>query len=254
MKSQWRARNPMIEKWFNCCIGCNPKGFVPELPLLGLQTLECPKCKMQKGRKSWMPSQWAKKDPIVPMYYKCCKECDREAFLPTKGALQAQWFEIMGTVAQVRDGPTQIMQEFISDWMQRLLRRVCKELSHRGCLNIDGGKYDPGNWIYYLGRKFLLPELLACENWNNETVGDIWESLLASTEDGGFAMWMRRYLTDCVAFFELVTPERFDSLWTSHGRSITFDSFQEWLSSEGLLAVSDGSTWIVQKWDRGDQL
>jgi hypothetical protein len=251
MPSQWKAQKPMIRDWFNCCKGCSPVAFAPEFPLLGYQTLACPKCMLQKGRLSWMPSQWKERNPNIPWYYNCCKDCDSSAFLPNKGRLQSAWFSIVGTVAQVRDEPTQLMAAFISDWMKRLPRRVRKGLSHRGCLDIHGGSYDPGNWIYYLAMKFLLPELLEYEDWNNQTVGDIWESLLASTEDGGFAKWMRRYLNDCVAFFELVTPEKFNTLWSSHGRRITFEDFQEWLWTERLLDTPDGSTWVVSAVSRG---
>jgi hypothetical protein len=248
MKSQWKAKNPMVENCFNCCIGCSPKAFAPELPLLGYQTIECPICKQQKGRKSWKPSQWKEKNPIVPWYFNCCKECDSEAFHLDKRALQSQWFGIVGLVAQVKDEPTQIMQAFISDWLQRLPRHVRQELSHRGSLDKTYGRsYDPGNWVYYLAMKFLVPELLDYEAWNNETVGDIWESLLGATEDGGFARWMRRYLKECVAFFQLVTPETFNSLWYTHGRRVTYDMFQVWLWTEGMLDSPDGSNWVIPK-------
>jgi hypothetical protein len=50
-------------------------------------------------------------------------------FISDKGAIQSQWFVI--------DEPTQVMQAFISDWMER-------ELSYRGCLVLDE------NWIDYL--------------------------------------------------------------------------------------------------------
>jgi hypothetical protein len=216
--------------------------------MLGFQlsTIKCPNCKLDKGKNSWMKSQWKQSNPIVPCYYNCCKDCDSEAFVPDKLALQSQWFMILVSLCQVKDEPTQIMQAFISDWMERLPRYVRKELSYRGYLDIHGGSYDPGNWIYYLAMKFLLPDLLDYEGWNNQTVGDIWESLLGSTEDGGFAKWMRRYLKQCVHFFELVTPEKFNSLWYSHGRRVTFETFQEWLWDEKLLDITDGSTWVFQ--------
>ena len=51
-----------------------------------------------------------------------------ERFISDKGAIQSQWFVI--------EEPPQMMQAFISDWMKR-------ELSYRGCLELDG------NWIDY---------------------------------------------------------------------------------------------------------
>ncbi len=152
---------------------------------------------LQKERLSWMPSQWKERNPDIPWYYNCCKDCDSAAFVPDKSAIKESWFVIVHSLNQVKDEPSQFLQMFISDWMARLPKYVRKELSYQGFLDIYGGTCEPGNWIYYLAMKFLLPELLDYETWSDETVGDIWESLLASTEDGGFAMWMRRYLGDC---------------------------------------------------------
>jgi hypothetical protein len=59
-------------------------------------------------------------------------------FISDKGAIQSQWF-----VAQVKDEPTQMMQAFISDWMERLPRDVRKELSYRGYIEHDGDSFDP---------------------------------------------------------------------------------------------------------------
>jgi hypothetical protein len=245
--SQWRAVNPVVE-WFNCCKSCDPDGFLPNLPLLGsqLSTIKCPNCKLDRGKNSWMKSQWKQINPIVPWYYNCCKDCDSAAFVPDKSAIKESWFVIVHSLNQVKDEPSQFLQMFISDWMARLPKYVRKELSYQGFLDIYGGTFDPGNWIYYLAMKFILPDLLDYEKWNNSTVGDIWESLLGSTEDGSFAKWMRRYLKECVAFFELVTPEAFYSLWYSHGRRITFDTFEEWLWTQKLLDRPDVSARVWQ--------
>ena len=193
-----------------------------------------------------MPSQWKRRSPFVEWYYNCCKDCHPTAFFPDHDAIHSQWFVIDGTLAQVKNEPVvcYFLRRFISDWMERLPRRVRKELSYHGCLEHDDGvSFDPGNWVYYLAMKFLLPELLDTQDWNDEKVGDIWESLLAAKEDGGFAKWMRRCLKECVGFFKLVPPDKLDRIQYSHGHRITFALFQDWLWTEGLLEGPDGTWW-----------
>jgi hypothetical protein len=81
----------------------------------GLLFKSCPDCKAARDAAAELMSQRG--------------AAALKRFISDKGAIQSQWFVI--------EEPPQMMQAFISDWMER-------ELSYRGCLELDG------NWIDYL--------------------------------------------------------------------------------------------------------
>jgi len=79
----------------------------------------------------------------------------------------------------------------ISDWMT-LSAKYRKSRSHYGAIRcfegthpchylcpLLGPTFDPGNHVYAMVLKIVVPELNA-EDWNNETLGDIAEGLLAT--------------------------------------------------------------------------
>ena len=81
--------------------------------------------------------------------------------------------------------------EFIYQWME-LPRKVRKLYSYNGAIRcqddsdprhyfckIDDQHYfDPTNWVYALAMRIMMPELMKEVHWNNETKGDIFESIL----------------------------------------------------------------------------
>ncbi len=87
---------------------------------------------------------------------------------------------------------TQRFGEFVERWME-LPQSVRKYFSHSGAvlalspedpvhyisLHDRGvGYFDPTNWIYAQTMQLMCPELMLQVNWNNETKGDIFESIM----------------------------------------------------------------------------
>ena len=80
---------------------------------------------------------------------------------------------------------------FVYKWME-LPRRVRKEYSYNGaikCRDFSDPKhdfcqierqhyFDPTNWVYALTMRLMMPKMMKEVNWNNETKGDIFESIL----------------------------------------------------------------------------
>ena len=81
--------------------------------------------------------------------------------------------------------------DFIYQWMG-LPRKVRKLYSYNGAIRcqdnsdprhyfckIDDQHYfDPTNWVYALAMRMMMPQMMKDINWNNETKGDIFESIL----------------------------------------------------------------------------
>ena len=81
--------------------------------------------------------------------------------------------------------------EFVYRWME-LPRKVRKLYSYSGAIRcqddsdpkhyfckIDDQHYfDPTNWVYALAMRIMMPEMMKEVHWNNETKGDIFESIL----------------------------------------------------------------------------
>ena len=83
--------------------------------------------------------------------------------------------------------------DFVEKWMQ-LPAETRKDLSHHGAIRSQsewhprpwrdellGDTFDPGNFVYGLALHFLVPQLRNRKkyDWNEETLGDIIESVLA---------------------------------------------------------------------------
>ena len=80
---------------------------------------------------------------------------------------------------------------FVQEWME-LPAATRKALSHHRairaqaewhpCAWVDpllGDTFDPGNFVYGFTLRFLMPQLREASAWNDETLGDVAESVLA---------------------------------------------------------------------------
>ena len=81
--------------------------------------------------------------------------------------------------------------EFVYRWME-LPRKVRKVYSYNGAIRcrddsdpkhyfcqVDKQSYfDPTNWVYALTMRLMMPHMMKDIEWNNETKGDIFESIL----------------------------------------------------------------------------
>ena len=81
--------------------------------------------------------------------------------------------------------------EFVHRWME-LPRRVRKVASYNGAIRCRDDSdpkhyfcqiekqhyFDPTNWVYALTMRLMMPHMMKDIEWNNETKGDIFESIL----------------------------------------------------------------------------
>ena len=84
-----------------------------------------------------------------------------------------------------------VCSQFVYKWME-LPRKVRKTYSYDGaikCRSTNDPKhyfcqieqinyFDPSNWVYAVTMRLMMPEMMKEVNWNNETKGDIFESIL----------------------------------------------------------------------------
>ena len=81
--------------------------------------------------------------------------------------------------------------KFVYKWME-LPRAVRKEYSYNGAIRCRNSSdphhyhcpiekqayFDPTNWVYAVTLRLMMPKLVQEVEWNNETKGDIFESIL----------------------------------------------------------------------------
>ena len=83
------------------------------------------------------------------------------------------------------------LADLVEAWVSRVPKEMRKTVSHSGAIRSrrqapthyvcpDTGEryFDPCNYIYALAFNMLFPQLVEMYNWNQETKGDIFESLL----------------------------------------------------------------------------
>ena len=170
--------------------------------------MECPRCGELRYKRSWKPSQWQGSSAYTDQF-NCCRVCHPECLYVDYSELIDAWQVMVHCASHLCHGPlcaTSWLEEFIVGWME-LPRHDRKWLSYYGGIrrrlptcptggtrvegvlspfadeeiprdHHDPQVFDPGNWIYRLATRMLVPQLLETYHWNAETVGDIWESLL----------------------------------------------------------------------------
>ena len=146
---------------------------------------------------------------------------------------------------------------FVEDWMSNQSAHDRKNLSYYGGLTMDSTKpnipqafsaerehspesvfFDPGNWTYMKGMQLISPELLKHHGWNQETVGDIWESFLgyrflyqdqcdADKHLLNIAHWVDRYMNSVHTFVFLAAAFS-DSFWVLSTNCSPLTIFGQW--------------------------
>ena len=137
---------------------------------------------------------------------------------------------------------------FLYQWMD-LPRRTRKLYSYNGAIRcqdnsdprhyhckIDDQHYfDPTNWVYALAMRIMMPEMMKEVHWNNETKGDIFESILGCNYlvSHGFTASSKRRLT---------------SLETHIGAvSAIFEAFA-WFTHKLCLSVGHQDPDLILRW------
>ena len=191
--------------------------------------------------------------------FNCCRQCS------PKGT-HATWAEVV-TAFEVlnarRREVTKIFQSkasfdnFIEDWMSNHSAYDRKELSYYGGLTMDLTKpnipqsfsderehsaesvfFDPGNWTYMKGMQLISPELSKSHGWNQETVGDIWESFLgyrflhhdqrgADEQLLKIANWVDSYMNS-VHVFVFLAAAISDSFWMVSTNYSMLSTIDQW--------------------------
>ena len=168
--------------------------------------MQCPKCLQIRYSRSWKPSQWRNERAVIGEF-NCCRECHYDCFLSPISPEDA--------LDQVRvlkkryhhcaqQGWSDQLEKFFEEWVSKVPKYNRKYWSYFGALSrldtddprgstavaiarwADTNRkwlscetyFDPGNWHYSICMRLLWPRLGSQGNWNDETIGDIVESLL----------------------------------------------------------------------------
>jgi len=152
-------------------------------------------------RKMWARTQWETKKPLQS-HASGCKDCRAK---PSKawhslqsmaaktaeyGAALVQKVQRSLQRAQAKD---QQLLDLVDFWMNKLPAQYRKTISHEGAIRavtnlhptqwvcpVLGNTFDPGNAVYAMVLKAILPRLTDHgRSWNDETLGDIVEGILA---------------------------------------------------------------------------
>ena len=175
-----------------------------------LEGIRCPFCGILKGRKAWTAGQWRRRAAIFNNL-NCCKDCDVDRMRPWPQAVQKEMqihcIQLWSLYRHIlRSGWLYDLNEFFNEWC-RSPNKWRKAVSHYGALQ-RGRPTDPEGWAFnprvckkIVGRdawwKFAIIDPLqyfdpgnshyaecfhalfgATPFCNNETIGDIIESLL----------------------------------------------------------------------------
>ena len=99
--------------------------------------------------------------------------------------------EALELIELLIDFRSDVASKFVYKWME-LPRRVRKEYSYNGAIRCRGSSdpkhyycpiekqdyFDPSNWVYAVTMRLMVPKMMQEVEWNNETKGDIFESIL----------------------------------------------------------------------------
>ena len=159
--------------------------------------MQCPRCGHVRYKRDWMPSQW-RASCATTYQFNCCKICSPDGFWSSSTALQEALGDLRSVMSVVRQ-QKDVWLEFFREWMT-LPHRIRKELSYHGGIRVQQGEsrmsvhcgtldarvraddscqfHDPGNFIYALAMRLMWPEF-GRDGYNQETIGDIFEGILA---------------------------------------------------------------------------
>ena len=154
--------------------------------------MECPLCREYKTRRSWRDSQW-NAWKAEANGYRGCRECDPSETWKAHSTTDVSDYN--ATVATQFGEQSLVLSPKVADMVLDLMVSIKadtrKWMSHFGAVRSREGDpvhytspegvayFDPGNMIYGLAFKILFPGLAQPHQWNDVTMGDILEILLA---------------------------------------------------------------------------
>ena len=159
--------------------------------------MQCPRCGQVRYKRDWMPSQW-RASSSTTYQFNCCKICSPDGFWSSSPELQEALSDLKTAMSVMRPHKDTWLACFRA-WMT-LPHRVRKDLSYQGGIRVQLGEsrmsvhcgaldarvraddsfqyHDPGNFIYALAMRLMWPEF-GEGGYNQETIGDIFEGILA---------------------------------------------------------------------------
>jgi hypothetical protein len=156
------------------------------------EVLQCPVCRRWMGSRSWSSKQWSARNPMY-----CgnigCRDCRMLTIDDSLIRLKDYANLVVEMDEKLQAGHKRSVElyNFVQEWMT-LSHQTRKDLSHEGAIRCTaewhpqswhyeklGWTFDPGNWVYGTVMRFLIPRLQRHNWWNDETLGDIVESILA---------------------------------------------------------------------------
>ena len=145
-----------------------------------------------------MPSQWRSYSPIT-YQFDCCKICSQDCIFSSYQELDEAMNDLRSVMNTLKATPG-VWLAFFQEWMT-LPYRLRKDLSYHGGIRMQPGEvrmavhngeldvrnraaaevqyHDPGNFIYALAMRLMWPEFGEQHGYNQETIGDIFEGILA---------------------------------------------------------------------------
>ena len=158
-----------------------------------LNAMECPACQQTRYSKEWTPSQWRAWTAVANGYDRCkpCQSIWLRA--PSAPVERDETTRYLATIRMMREKTNVVVwQDFLMQYMTHLGHDYRKSLSHSGalycrddtdpvhwnCRDTQVRYFDPGNYVYYIAFLSIFEELLRHNGWNQQTCGDIFESLL----------------------------------------------------------------------------
>ena len=165
--------------------------------LVQVRIMLCPCCRHMRQKRDWKPSQW-NSFSAVTYQFNCCKVCSPDSFCTSSDEVLEALRDLTSTMSKLKAGKDTWLALF-RDWMA-LPYRIRKDLSYHGGIRIQPGEsrmlvhfgaedtraraeaacqyHDPGNFIYALAMRLIWPEFWQ-EGYNQETIGDVFEGILA---------------------------------------------------------------------------
>ena len=142
--------------------------------------MQCPFCCEIRYSKYWKPSQWYSENPITDQF-NCCKICSKDGFLSTAGELLDELHRLKTCMNVLKEMPQWL--RLFEKWMEMPFY-IRKELSYNGGIRRDFhhgslSYYDAGNAVYGFAMRLMWPTFAFHYQYNDETLGDIFEGILA---------------------------------------------------------------------------
>jgi hypothetical protein len=181
--------------------------------------MQCPLCNKTKYRRGWRPCQWRHQDPYREEFLGC-RTCHEDGVYIAQPIIQTELQQLIADLPTLVP-PKEVClrwSEFADVYITDVLHDTRKTWSHEGGLRCKSCRdpvhwveattgysyFDPGNYIY--ARAFFLMVPWATSWYNEQTMGDLFESCMgftlmkvnnscnddASRFQQSFALWMEK--------------------------------------------------------------